>query len=74
MKSPAVVRQFFKTVLQQVYHLKVDDIAGDANGCSIQVLQKLGVPRSVRYLSWRHAKRDATRGQYGTPIWKQAPH
>ena len=42
--------------------------------CSIQVLQKSGVTRSVRFLSCRHAYRDATRGQCGTPIWKQTSH
>ena len=31
MKAPYRVRQFYKTVLQQVHHLKVDVIAGDAN-------------------------------------------
>ena len=31
MKSPAAARIFFKTVLQQVCHFKVDVIAGDAN-------------------------------------------
>ena len=31
MNAPAAVRQFFKTVLQQVHHFKVDVIAGDAN-------------------------------------------
>ena len=41
---------------------------------SIQVLPKSGVPRSVRFLSCSHAKSDAPRGQYGTPIWKQASH
>ena len=30
MTAPATVRQFFKTVLQQVQHFKVDVIAGDA--------------------------------------------
>ena len=34
MKSPAAVRQFFKTVLQQVCHFKVDVIAGDANAAA----------------------------------------
>ena len=31
MKAPSRVRQFFKTVLQQVHHFKVDVLAGDAN-------------------------------------------
>ena len=34
IKSPAAVRQFFKTVLQQVCHFKVDVIAGDANAAA----------------------------------------
>ena len=34
MKSPLCVRQFFKTVLQQVHHFKVDVIAGDANAAA----------------------------------------
>ena len=52
MKSPAAVRQFFKTILNKcVCPFKVDVIAGDAKRCSIQVLQKSGVPRSARYSS-----------------------
>ena len=31
MNAPAAVRQFLKTVLQQVCHFKIDVIAGDAN-------------------------------------------
>ena len=31
MKSPAAAPEFFKTVLQQVCHFKVDVIAGDAD-------------------------------------------
>ena len=34
MKSPAAVRQFFKTSLQQVCHFKDDVIAGDANAAA----------------------------------------
>ena len=34
MKSPLRVRPFFKTVLQQVHHFKVDVIAGDANAAA----------------------------------------
>ena len=34
MKSPAAVRQFFKTVLQHVCHFKVDVISGDANAAA----------------------------------------
>ena len=34
MNSPAAVRELFKTVLQQVYHFKVDVIAGDANAAA----------------------------------------
>ena len=34
MKSPASVRQFFKTLLQQVCPFQVDVIAGDANAAT----------------------------------------
>ena len=34
MKAPYRVRQFFGTVLQQVYRFKVDVIAGDANAAA----------------------------------------
>ena len=34
MKAPAAVRQFFKTVPQQVCHFKVDVIAADANAAA----------------------------------------
>ena len=34
IKSPWRVRQFFKTVLQQVHHFEVDVIAGDANAAA----------------------------------------
>ena len=34
MNSPAAVREFFKTVLQQVGHFKFDVIAGDANAAA----------------------------------------
>ena len=68
MKSPAAVRQFFKTVLQQVCHFKVDVIAGDANAAAHKYYKKPGVPRSVRLLSCRHTERDATRGQATTSL------
>ena len=41
MKAPSRVRQFFKTVLQQMCHFKIDVIAGDAQCRSMQVLQKV---------------------------------
>ena len=34
MKSPAAVREFFETVLQQVRHFKVDVIAGDGKAAA----------------------------------------
>ena len=40
MKSPLRVRQFFKTVLRQVHHFKVDVIAGDANAAAYKYLRK----------------------------------
>ena len=40
MKSPLRVRQFFKTVLQQVHHFKVDVVAGDANAAAYKYLRK----------------------------------
>ena len=40
MKSPAAVRELFKTVLQQVCHLKVDVIAGDANAAASKYYKK----------------------------------
>ena len=35
-KAPYRVRQFFKTVLQQVHHFMVDVIAGDANAAAFK--------------------------------------
>ena len=40
MKSPLCVRQFLKTVLQQVHHFKVDVIAGDANAAAYTYFRK----------------------------------
>ena len=40
MKSPLRVRQFFKTVLRQVHHFKVDVIAGDANAAAYKYFKK----------------------------------
>ena len=40
MNSPAPVLEFFKTVLQQVYHFKVDVIAGDANATAHKYYKK----------------------------------
>ena len=40
MNSPLRVRQFFKTVLQQVHHFKVDVIAGDANAAAYTYFRK----------------------------------
>ena len=37
---PAAVREFFKTVLQQVYHFKVDVIAGDANAAAYKYYKR----------------------------------
>ena len=69
MNSPTAVGEFFGTVLQQVCHLKFFVIAGDANAAAYKYYQKkTRIPRSVRFFSCRYAKRDETRGQYGTPI------
>ena len=40
MKSLLHVRQFFKTVLQQVHYFKVDVIAGDANAATYKYFKK----------------------------------
>ena len=40
MNSPAAFREFFGTVLQQVCHLKVDVIAGDANAAACKYNRK----------------------------------
>ena len=40
MNSPAAVREFVKTVLQQVYHFKADVIAGDANTAAYKYYKK----------------------------------
>ena len=61
MNSPAAVREFFKTVLQQMCHMKADVIAGDANAAAAQVPQKTRVPRSARFLSCRHASGEMQR-------------
>ena len=42
MNAPAAVRQFFKTVLQQVHHFKVDVIAGDANAAAYKYYRNQG--------------------------------
>ena len=38
---PASVLQFFKTLLQQMHHFKVDVIAGDANAAAYKYHKKL---------------------------------
>ena len=40
MKAPYRVRQFFRAVLQQVHHFKVDVIAGDANAAAYKYYKK----------------------------------
>ena len=40
MNSPAAVREFFGTVLQQVYHFKVDVIARDAHAAAYKHCKK----------------------------------
>ena len=40
MNSHAAVREFFGTVLQQMYHFKVDVIAGDANAAAYKYYKK----------------------------------
>ena len=60
MKSPLRVRQFFKTVLQQVRHSKVDVIAGDANAAAYKYFKKAPVPRFVQFFGCCHVETDAT--------------
>ena len=50
MDSPAAVREFFKTVLQQVYHFKVDIIAGDGTLHHTKYFKSQEHPRSARLL------------------------
>ena len=40
MTAPTAVQQFFKTVLQQVHHFKVDVIAGDVNTTACRYYKK----------------------------------
>ena len=40
MNSSPAVREFFKTMLQQVHHFKVDVIAGDANAAAYKYYKK----------------------------------
>ena len=42
ISAPVAVRQFFKTVLQQVRHLKVDVIAGDVNAAAYKYYRNQG--------------------------------
>ena len=44
MTSPAAVREFFGSVLQQVCHLKFDVIAGDANAAAYKYYKKQEYP------------------------------
>ena len=60
MNSPAAVRDFFKTVLQQVCHFKVDVIAGDANTAAYKHYKSQEYQDLYDSLSCRHAQRDAT--------------
>ena len=57
MNAPVSVKQFIKTVLQQVHYLKVDVIAGDANAAAYKYN---GKPRSAQFVSCHFGKRDAT--------------
>ena len=41
---------------------------------SIHTLQEASVPRPVQPPSGRHVGRDAARGQYGMPVWKQTSY
>ena len=56
MNSPAAVRESFKTVLQHVYHFKVDVIARDAKTAACKCFENSNAPRSARFLSCSHAK------------------
>ena len=42
VSAPASVRQFFKTVLQQVHHFNVDVFAGQANAAAFKYYKKQG--------------------------------
>ena len=55
MNAPAVVREFFGTVLQQVCHLKVDVIAGNTNAVDLCCLaQPMQTPPEGLDWQWRH--------------------
>ena len=66
MNSPAAVREFFKTVLQQVYHFKVDVIAGDVNAAAYKNYRNQGY-KDLHNSSVAIMLREMQRGQYGTP-------
>ena len=68
VNAPAAVRECFETMLQQVCHFKVDVIAGNANAATCKYYKNQEYQYLHDSLCCRHAERDATRGQYGTPI------
>ena len=68
MNAPASVRQFFKTVLQQVRHLKGDVIAGDANAAAYKYYRNQGdqdLHSSSVAIMLREMQREV---KHGTPI------
>ena len=62
MKSPAAVREFFETVLQQVRHFKVDVIAGNAKAAAYMYYKNQEYQDLYDFPVVVNAKRDATRG------------
>ena len=60
MKSPLCVRQFFRTVLQQVHHFKVDVIVGDANAAAYKYLKKQQYKRFVQFFGCCYVEKEAT--------------
>ena len=60
MCALAAVRQFFKTVLQQVCHFKVDVIAADATATAYKYYKRQAYQDLHNFLSCRYVERDAT--------------
>ena len=58
MNLPAPVREFLVRELQQVCHLKVDVIAGDANAAATSTTFKK-LPRYSQFFNCHDAKKDA---------------
>ena len=60
MNAPYHDRQFFKTVLQQVYHFEVDVIAGDANAAAYKYYKKQEYQDLHKSSFCRYVERHAT--------------